>query len=146
MKFNNKTKKYTASNVSFDSVKIEAVSYDWWSFVTRYHGKTLFNQARYSATTQKHQRKVQSLMGRLAIKIDLTLRFTKLSLTDPEEALRDELNILAITVGHLKIEIENPRSRAAKNELRKAEIKRLRKEARAIKKILNGAKQWTDKL
>lgn len=70
MKHYKKTNLYKASNVTFDPTKIEAISYNWWLFVKRIKGKTVFNSYRYSVSTSKHQSKVRSLMSQLGIKID----------------------------------------------------------------------------
>lgn len=70
MKHYKKTNLYKASNVTFDPTKIEATSYNWWLFVKRIKGKTVFNSYRYSVSTSKHQAKVRSLMSQLGIKID----------------------------------------------------------------------------
>ena len=66
---------YKASNVSFDPVKIEALSYDWWVFVSRIGKLTVFNDYRYSLSTSKHQSKVRALLSDLGIKIDRTVSF-----------------------------------------------------------------------
>lgn len=70
MKHYKKTNLYKASNVTFDPTKIEATSYNWWLFVKRIKGKTVFNSYRYSVSTSKHQSKVSSLLSQLGIEID----------------------------------------------------------------------------
>jgi hypothetical protein len=70
MKHYKKTNLYKASNVTFDPIKMEATSYNWWLFVKRIKGKTVFNSYRYSVSTSKHQSKVRSLMSQLGIRID----------------------------------------------------------------------------
>jgi hypothetical protein len=64
---------HKAANVLFDSEKISAWSYNWWQFVKVVNGKTVFNAGRYSNSTSKHQSKVRVLMGKLNIKIDVTV-------------------------------------------------------------------------
>jgi hypothetical protein len=72
---------YSASNVWFDSDTLNGVSYNWWYFVRKMHGKVIFNEYRYSNTTSKHQYKVRSLLQQLGIKIDIVVN-VKESLTN----------------------------------------------------------------
>lgn len=65
---------YKASNVTFDPVAMEAISYGWWKFVRVISGRVVFNNYRYSVTTAAHQRKVLSVMRGLGIEPDLTIR------------------------------------------------------------------------
>ena len=71
MKYSNKRNRYEASNVYYNSEYKEGRSYNWWKFVSIIEGKTVFNEFRYSMTTQGHQRKVKTLMKNLGHKIDL---------------------------------------------------------------------------
>lgn len=61
---------YEASNVTFDSEKLEAFSYKWWQFVKVIEGKLVFNHYNYSPTTVRHLYKVKRLMNELGIVID----------------------------------------------------------------------------
>lgn len=70
MKYFKRSGVYRASNVSFDPIKIEAYSYNWWKFVSVIEGKVIFNCFRYSNSTSKHQCKVRRLMELLGINID----------------------------------------------------------------------------
>lgn len=79
---------FTASNVTFDKDLTEARSYQWWVFVKKIQGKTVFNSYRYSPTTGKHQHKVRSLMRTLGIKIDVEVQV--------KEGLNDHRNIKAL--------------------------------------------------
>lgn len=62
---------YKASNVTFDPKTKTAISYGWWHFVRVIRGKVVFNNHKYSISTQGHQSKVRSLLRKLRIKIDL---------------------------------------------------------------------------
>jgi hypothetical protein len=75
MKFMKRAGIYQCSNYkcTFDPKRVEAWSYRWWQFVKRIEGKTIFNDYRYSPTTQGHQRKVRELLETLGVKIDITL-------------------------------------------------------------------------
>lgn len=64
---------YKASNVTFDSAAMVAVSYGWWVFVARIGGKVVFNNYFYSQATRGHQRKVRNQLERLGIAIDLEI-------------------------------------------------------------------------
>lgn len=74
---------YEASNVSFDPSKIEATSYNWWTFVIEYRGYVIFNAYTYSPTTRRHQAKVRALMELIGIQTDIVVE-TKHSLTSAE--------------------------------------------------------------
>lgn len=60
-------------NITFDPIKIEAISYKWWRFVAVIDGLVIFNNFRYSVSTSKQQREVRALMQELDIRIDLFL-------------------------------------------------------------------------
>lgn len=107
---------YKASNVKFDPIKIEAISYDWWTFVKVIDGKVVFNEYPYSTTTRRHQYKVRQLMRELGIDIDLVVE-TKKSLTDVI-AMRDSLFQCSDEIDMLKRRIANPRSRGRANAIR----------------------------
>jgi hypothetical protein len=62
-----RTNTYRANNVVFDPKIIEASSYNWWIFCKKIQGQIVFNNYRYSVSTQKHQRKVLNLMSDLGI-------------------------------------------------------------------------------
>lgn len=64
---------YKARNVTFNPKTLEAHSYGWWKFVALVEGKVVASNYRYSVTTAKHQRKVNSLLNDLGIKVDITM-------------------------------------------------------------------------
>jgi len=113
-------KVYKASNVEFYPETITAYSYGWWRFVDTYKGKILFNNCRYSPTTNRHQSKVESLMGDLGIKIHIKLHYTRKGFqTGIEEAIKDEIECLKEEIQNLEALIKNPRTKKQKNNDRK---------------------------
>ena len=124
---------YKASNVSFDPVKIEALSYDWWVFVSRIGKLTVFNDYRYSVSTAKHQRKVQQLMRDLGIRVDRVVSFrTSLrDVTTLKELKRLQLDQDKKNAEHAEWKRVERNNRA---RLRRAEIKRREIELEAIRK------------
>lgn len=70
MKYLKTKNMYQASNVTFNLATREARSYAWWVFTKIIDGKLVFNEHRYSITTQGHQRKVKKLLTELNIPID----------------------------------------------------------------------------
>lgn len=109
MKHYKKTNTYKASNVSFNPTTLEATSYNWWIFVKRIKGKTVFNSYRYSVSTSKHQSKVRSLMSQLGIKID---RFVE---------VKDGLNNITTLTELNKKHDETVRRIAENNERKRVE-------------------------
>ena len=82
---------YKASNVFFDTSKIEAQSYNWFTFVIEYRGHVVFNAYEYSLTKRRHQAKVRALMELIGIKVDIVVE-TEHSLTsDQGQALIQKL-------------------------------------------------------
>jgi len=71
MKYFTRLNVFKGSNVCFNPETLEATSYDWWFFVKKINGKLVFNDYRYSNSTRRHQRNVQSLLNQLGIKINL---------------------------------------------------------------------------
>lgn len=74
MKFNSKVGAYRAANVYFHPEKLVATSYDWWTFVKRIDGHTVFNSYGYSNTTRRHQYRVREVMRDLGLVIDREVR------------------------------------------------------------------------
>jgi hypothetical protein len=58
-------------NNRFDPSTFEAVSYNWWTYVSKINGKIVFNAYPYSSSTQSHQRNMRALLKQLKIKIDV---------------------------------------------------------------------------
>lgn len=81
MKWYKRLKIYKRPNCTFNPEKIEAVSYNWRTFVTMIEGKVIFNGYNYSQTTRNHQYTVKDLLKKHNIKIDFISNSDK-SLTD----------------------------------------------------------------
>lgn len=105
MKFYSRAGLYKASNVTFDPTTCVALSYNWWIFVRRIDKTVIFNDYRYSATTQRHQRKVQELLSRLGITIDLIIEAPR-----GLQNLSDAFEYYNIKIANLMDEIKKPRS------------------------------------
>lgn len=82
MKYFTRQNLYKASNVTFSPETMDAYSYGWWRFVAKVDGLLIFNNARYSNSTSKHQSKVRRLLETLGIKIDLVLTLPRGIRTD----------------------------------------------------------------
>ena len=127
MKLIKRTGIYKASNLEFNPITVQATSYGWWIFSTKFNGKVIFNSHRYSPSTGKQQGKVTSLMAQLGISIDLKLRFTRLSLESLKGALQDELTCIMDCIDILKADMIKPRARKSTNVKRQEEIDNLNK-------------------
>lgn len=123
-----------SSNFSMQLDTLNAYSYDWWLFCTKVNGKVIFNNTTYSQTTCKHQGKALEV---LEYKTDLTLRYTRKSLSNLVDALTDEVAGAKYEITKLLNLIKKPRTHKAKNEERKAEIQRLIKHIDNVRTIKN---------
>jgi len=65
-------KNSTGTN-TFNPETLEAWSYGWWCYLKKIEGSLVYNRARYSNTTSRHQRELRSLLQELNIKIDLSV-------------------------------------------------------------------------
>lgn len=85
LKYNNKTGIYKNSTGScvFDPIKINAISYNWWTFLDVINGLVIFNDYNYSTSTSSHQYLVRDLLKTHGIKIDLVV-FSKKGLQSGE--------------------------------------------------------------
>lgn len=77
MKFLKTKNQYKASNVLLDLNNEIATSYDWWIFLKRINGKLVFNNYRYSPSTEGHQRKILKQLDQLGIKVDMFIESPK---------------------------------------------------------------------
>ena len=111
-----------SSNFTMDLTTLEAVSYNWWTFVRKVNGKVIFNHTTYSQTTCKHQRKALKVLN---YEYDLRLKFTRKSLSDLPAALESEVIGAKLAISDLIADIKKPRTQKAKNEERKQTISKL---------------------
>lgn len=125
-----KLKVFKAKNNSFDPATFRAYSYAWWRYVDRINGKIVFNDYRYSNCTSKHQSNMRSLLSELNIKVDLYIEAPK-GLQDLDAAIE----MYEGRIQDLIALIQNPNTRAAKNESRKREVKEYLKKIEAIKAL-----------
>lgn len=96
MQLKTKNCEYAASNcfvsISPDLKKINAQSYGWWRFVYRDSvGNVIFNNSNYSSSTNNHQSNVSSILSRLNIHIDITLRHTTKNMVCGQTSIDDEI-------------------------------------------------------
>jgi len=121
MKYYKRLNVYKASNVSFNPEEIAAYSYDWWQFVKVVDGKVFFNNYSYSQSTNGHQSKVRHLLGELNIEIDCVIDCP--SGFQDGGWQRSSINLYKQRIEELERLIKKPKTRKAKNEERKQEIK-----------------------
>jgi len=115
-----------------------AYSYGWWLFHTVVNGVSIFNRTTYSQTTCKHQAKAFKVLN---YKADLTLNYTRKSLTDLAAALDDEIEGSKRVIKSLIATIRKPRTRASTNLERRAQVANLLKHISNVRKV----KQQTTK-
>lgn len=130
---------YKASNVSFNPETNEAYSYDWWCFVKRVNGKTVFNKYNYSPSTIKHQYKVRDLLRDLDIKIDLEVECPS-GLHSNEASLSCDKHYTS-KIQELKDQISRPRSQARKNLERECLIAKYAEECVDFKLLIEKMSQ-----
>ena len=70
IKSRNRYENSTKTNVVTLGKGLSAVSYNWWTYLKVVDGHIVFNQYKYSLTTQKHQRECLRLLESRGIKID----------------------------------------------------------------------------
>ena len=114
MRYYKTLKKYKASNLSFDCRTTTALSYNWWEFVKVINGLVVFNDYRYSPTTQRHQSKISCLLDYLHIDVDLIIECP-----DGLQNLHSGVIYYNHQIEELTKEICNPRSNKIKNEYRR---------------------------
>jgi hypothetical protein len=124
MKYYSRLNQYKSSNFLFDCATRKAFSYGWWQFVGTYKNLLIFNNTTYSMSTCKHQGKAWSLLD---YKADITLRYTRKSMTEGMEAvLKSEIVGIRCEIEDLERQILKPRTHKAKNEERRGQIAALR--------------------
>ncbi len=96
-----------------------AYSYDWWLYYTKYKGRTVFNHTTYSSSTSKHQRDALNILNSPPT---FVLYNTRLSLTNPEEAIKDEVNNIRAIVKELIAKVKAPRTKLSTNNARRIAI------------------------
>jgi hypothetical protein len=125
MKLNKSSGIYKGSNVTFDPTCMVANSYNWWTFFRRCNGKHIFNNYSYSPTTQRHQRKVRSLLEELGIRIDLVIECPAgLQSRDWKNSC---FKLYENRIEEIKEKLNNPRRKKALDVKRREEINRLSK-------------------
>ena len=152
MKQYKKLKEYKASNVSLTvEPKLEAYSYAWWLFLTKYKGLVIFNNTNYSSSTNGHQAKVRGVLSNLNIKIDIELNHTLNSFGEFREhrpfdgdyvkaAIENEIENIELINKNLADLIKKPRTRKTTNEKRAQQIKENKTQIQKLKKVLRGKK------
>tara|TARA_R100001244_G_C5114809_1_gene122028 strand:- start:159 stop:617 length:459 start_codon:yes stop_codon:yes gene_type:complete len=152
MKYYKRLKEYKASNVSLKiEPKLEAYSYAWWLFLTKYKGLVIFNNTNYSSSTNKHQRNVRHVLRDLNIKIDIELNHTFKSFDQFREhqpfdgdyvkaAIKNEIENIELINKNIADLIKKPRTHKAKNQKRKQQIQQNKNQIEKLKKVLRGRK------
>ena len=138
MKFSAKRQQFEGSNVSFNPFTQVAKSYDWWVFLTNMNGIVVFNNSRYSNTTNRHQSKVKALMLRAAIVPSLTLHNTRESLTSGK-ALQSEIVNTNALIKQLESELVNPRRKKALDSERQKVVYFWKEHVSKVEAVLFGS-------
>lgn len=106
LKWRPRLKIYTGGkNNTFDPETFEAVSYNWWTYVSKIGGKVVFNAYPYSSSTQSHQRNMRALLKHLKIKIDVEVYMRQSLSSFWSESLPSQYEEM------FQIEIDAPRAR-----------------------------------
>jgi hypothetical protein len=117
----------------FDPIQCKAVSYNWWTYVTKLKGRVIFNDHRYSVTTSTHQADTRRLMANLGIKIDIYVD-TRSSIENTS-GLQSALAEKYTRIIQNQIAIKRRGSNKRSNKYRFADIKGLRKDIKALKSL-----------
>jgi hypothetical protein len=136
----NKQFKGCNGKCTFDPIAVEAFSYKHWQFVRVIRGKVVFNNYRYSHTTNSHQYSVVCVMRSLGIKIDLEVNMYKSLSGFESHALEPMYRRL---IG-LEIAIARKGSKPKLNAGRQEEIELIRKDISLARDL--GAKFSADKI
>lgn len=132
---------FKASNVCFDPSTFEATSYgNGWLFVKVIGGKVVFNNYRYSPSTGQHQRKVDTLLSQLGIKIDVTIEAPR-----GLQYLDASVSWYEFQIKQLREAMANPRSRNGKNMERAASIKALQAKIEAVQGLIQDQEFYSRK-
>lgn len=121
MRFLKTKNQYKASNFLYEVDGKKSWSYNWWLFSIEIDGKLLFNNTHYSITTSAHQSKAHKLIGYTTPKY-YSFHHTKTSLSNLEQAFKDELEGIKKEIKDLVYLINKKGTRKAKNEQRKLDI------------------------
>ena len=147
MKYFKRLKEYKASNVSLTvEPSLEAYSYAWWLFLTKYKGLVIFNNTNYSPSTNKHQSKVRGVLDDLKIKIDIEVNHTFKSFGEYKEhrpddgdyvkaAIEDEIDQINLENKTLASTISKPRTRKSTNLKRKQQILQNKEQIKKLEKV-----------
>lgn len=110
MKYYTRLKIYKSSNCEFNPETQVGKSYGWWVVTTPHKGEVLFNDTYYSSSTCKHQNKIHSHVTPTVV-----LKHTRECLSNPDKALRNEIEGLFAVNAELFEKIATPRSHKKKN-------------------------------
>ena len=144
MKQMKKTGIFKAANVTFDPSTKAAFSYDWWQFVKVIKGRVIFNNCRYSISTQKHQRKVRAVLAQLGIEVS---EFVK-----TRRSLSEFSTLKEVRAAHEQYERDEAANDELKRRERNAKAAKRRLEARVaatvarVPQILDHAAELMDQI
>lgn len=133
---------FKSKNNYFDPAAFKAVSYNWWTYVTKIKGKVVFNNYRYSVTANKHQGEMQTLLRQLGVKVDLYV-----SMRSSLESFKTQaLGPMYENMFQLEIEMSRKGSKPEVNKIRKNEIYALKLKIAKARKLgaVFSAKQVRD--
>lgn len=119
-----RTNMIKSSNFEMNLDTLKALSYNWWVFCTKVNGLIILNNSSYSSSTHKHQSKALKVLN---YETDLTLRYTRESLSNLEGALNSEIDGTRSEIRKLIASIRKPRSWKSTNLERRKDISKLLK-------------------
>lgn len=131
--FQKRAKNFKSNNNMLDLENFTAKSYNWWNYVIRIKGKVIFNNHNYSATTNKHQWAMRSLLRELGIKIFMTVN-TRKSLTEHVFKF-DILEELYTSLYTDEFEVKNSRIRTSTRESLLCDIKHTKEKIKQARKL-----------
>lgn len=121
--------RWKASNVSLDPDTLQSWSYGWWVASRRFGNVLVVNSYRYSPSTGQHLSKIRQWMYLNAI--DFVEFDAPRGLQDLDQAIR----CYEISIEMLETAIAKPGTRKAKNEERRALIKKHRETISLIQSL-----------
>jgi len=131
MKYYPRLNVYKASNNFFNPVTCEAYSYNWWRYVERIGNKVIFNNYRYSVSTSKHQTRMQDLLTKLGINIDVTVECPR-GLQDLESGIK----YYNVQIQSLWMDIQKPNTKLSNNIERVNQINLFNEKIAQLKQLI----------
>ena len=126
----------TSRNNIFDPSTFQATSYKWWVYIKKVKGQVVFNDYKYSVTTNKHQSEMKRFLK-------TELKIKSIVYVDQRESLSDGIFLDSFygTLALAEYRLKLPNRRAAFYEDQKSIVENCKKQIAILKKL--GAKAKT---